>query len=160
MSDEKQITLPDSKVTLTLRKPRMSSAALMKQLEKKYPKPQAPVLEQKVLGKAERFVNYADPDYKEALATWSRDQAFKLMAWLTELSVVMPDAETIKQDVAPLRESMAVIIEDESDRDVWFNFYAIQSDLDFQVLSKAAGELMGATEEQIQAEIENFRANT
>lgn len=156
---ESQVLLPVSNVTVALRRPSVSVAALVSQLKKKYPQPMPPVLEQKVLGKAERFVNYADPDYKAAVIAWEKDQNLKLMSWLTDLAVVAPDLSLLSAEIGALREIMPELTEGESDRTVWLNFYAMQGDEDFAALTKAVSELVGATEGQIAEQVETFRPN-
>ena len=154
---EVQVTLPISGVTVTLRRPRISTALLSLQLQKKYPKPKPPVLEVAVLGQKERFVNHADPDYKASVAEWNSEQGIRLVNFLTDLAVVPPDPASLNGEVHELRELLPELTEGLSDRDVWLNYYAVQGDADYEALTNAVGALVGPTEEQIEQSVETFR---
>jgi hypothetical protein len=153
----REVELPVSGRTVTVRRPPVSVASLTLDFRTKYPRPRPPLQEVKIMGKVEWVENLAHPDLPAAVAEWQGQlNALVANAMLNFGVVSEPDDDDMVQ-VDQIRSMLGTLTSDMTDQEVFIKHVLIQADEDFGALTNAIMEMSVPTEGQIADNAARFR---
>jgi hypothetical protein len=154
----REVELPVSGRTVTIRRPPVSVASLTMNFRAKHPQPRPPLQEVRLLGaKVEWVENLAHPDYPRAVEQWQGQMNALVANAMLNFGVLSePDDDDMVQ-VDQVRAMLGNLTSDMTDQEVFIMYVLIQADEDFGALTNAIMEMSVPTEGQIADNARNFR---
>lgn len=157
MANTKEVTLPVSGRAVTVRRPMISSVALITDYQTKHPMPRPPMQEVKLMGKAEWVENIAHPDYPRARQEWYNERHMWITNVYLNLGVVTQPDDDDAVAVDQTRAMLGDMLSNLTDQEVFIKYVLIQGEEDFTTLSDAILEMLQPTEAQITQNTARFR---